>query len=223
MIGAYSNTAAYVNLARANGARAVNDVGLLIGVEWNDAKGGIDIELAYAHETPVNTFISDIAAPNGDADALIGTTHDYTCTATDAEGDEFWYMYDWGNGSISDWLGPYNSGDDCIQSYSWNSLGTYSVKVKARDIWNYETPWSPVTEVNVFCCEVRGDVAIPGDGSVLVNDLVFLVNYIFKSGNAPTCLDEGDCASPPDGNTLVNDLVWLVNYVFKSGSAPAPC
>ena len=204
-------------------SRAVNDVGLLVGVEWNEAIGGIDIELAYAHGTPVNTFITDMAAPAGDADALIGTTHDYTCAATDAEGDEFWYMYDWGDGTISDWLGPYNSVDDCIQSYSWNNLGTYSIKVKARDIWNYETPWSPVTEVNVFCCEVRGDVAIPGDGSVLVNDLVFLVNYIFKSGIPPTCLDEGDCAPPPDGNTLVNDLVWLVNYVFKSGSAPAPC
>ncbi|MFH2048899.1 MAG: LamG-like jellyroll fold domain-containing protein, partial [bacterium] len=73
------------------------------------------------------------------------------------------------------------------------------------------------------CCEVRGDVAFPKDGSVLVNDLVWLVNYLFKGGSAPTCLEEGDAAVPTDGNILVNDLVWLVNYLFKGGLAPSPC
>jgi hypothetical protein len=73
------------------------------------------------------------------------------------------------------------------------------------------------------CCQLRGDVAIPKDGSVLVNDIVWLVNYLFKGGTAPECLDEGDAADPPDGSILVNDIVWLVNYLFKGGTAPAPC
>ena len=73
------------------------------------------------------------------------------------------------------------------------------------------------------CCALRGDVGVPKDMAVLVNDIVFLVNYIFKSGPAPACLDEGDCASPLDGVILVNDIVYLVNYIFKSGPAPSPC
>ncbi len=203
--------------------RAVNDVGLLVGVEWNDAKGGIDIELAYSHETPVNTMVASLAAPTGLTDVLRNSSNDYTVSATDAEGDEFWYMYDWGDGTVTDWQGPYNSGDDCIQHYSWSDLGTYSVMVKARDVWNYETPWSPVTDVNVFCCELRGDVGIPKDGSVLVNDIVWLVDYLFKGGTAPSCLDEGDCGIPNDGEILVNDIVWLVDFLFKGGPAPADC
>ena len=73
------------------------------------------------------------------------------------------------------------------------------------------------------CCEIRGDVAIPEDGTILVNDIVFLVDYLFKSGSAPNCLDEGDCAVPLDGNILVDDLVYLVDYLFKGGSQPPPC
>jgi len=73
------------------------------------------------------------------------------------------------------------------------------------------------------CCEIRGDVAIPKDGSILVNDIVFLVDYLFKSGDAPECLDEGDCAVPLDGNILVDDIVWLVDYLFKGGEPPPDC
>ncbi len=73
------------------------------------------------------------------------------------------------------------------------------------------------------CCELRGDVAEPQDVIVLVNDIVWLVDYIFKGGTAPTCLDEGDCALPLDGSILVNDIVWLVDYLFKGGPTPPDC
>lgn len=73
------------------------------------------------------------------------------------------------------------------------------------------------------CCVVRGDVATSQDGNVLVNDLVFLVNYLFKGGAAPDCPDAGDVSIPTDGSVLVNDLVFLVNYLFKGGAAPSPC
>ncbi len=73
------------------------------------------------------------------------------------------------------------------------------------------------------CCIARGDVVSPPDGNVLVNDLVFLVNYIFKGGQEPACLEAGDVAPPLDGLTLINDLVFLVNYIFKGGAAPPAC
>lgn len=73
------------------------------------------------------------------------------------------------------------------------------------------------------CCLLRGDVAEPKDVMVLVNDIVWLVDYLFKGGLAPTCLEEGDCAVPLDGAILVNDIVWLVDYLFKGGAAPPAC
>jgi len=74
-----------------------------------------------------------------------------------------------------------------------------------------------------ICCELRGDVALPKDLIVLVNDIVWLVDYLFKGGPPPNCLEEGDCAIPLDGIILVNDIVWLVDYLFKGGPPPPPC
>ncbi|MFH2048012.1 MAG: dockerin type I repeat-containing protein [bacterium] len=72
------------------------------------------------------------------------------------------------------------------------------------------------------CCNhdgIRGDANL--DGSILVDDLVLLVNYLFKSGPTPACIDEGDANG--SGLILVDDLTLLVNYLFKSGLPPVTC
>jgi hypothetical protein len=52
------------------------------------------------------------------------------------------YKWDWGDGNISEWLGPYNSGELCHASYSWSEKGEYSVRVKARDTNCGISEWS---------------------------------------------------------------------------------
>ena len=78
------------------------------------------------------------------------------------------------------------------------------------------------------CVDERGnaDGIVTGGLHVDVADLVYLVNYLFKSGPGPGCPLEGDV----DGITTagapisVQDLVYLVNYLFKSsGIAPINC
>ena len=72
------------------------------------------------------------------------------------------------------------------------------------------------------CCNhdgIRGDANM--DNAILVDDIVMLVNYLFKGGAAPACYEEGDANG--DGSLLVDDIVLLVNYLFKGGVAPNPC
>ena len=65
----------------------------------------------------------------------------------------------------------------------------------------------------------RGDADF--DGDVLVSDLVYMVNYIFKGGPIPLPIeDSGDFSC--DGGINVADLTKMVNYLFKGGS-PSPC
>jgi hypothetical protein len=56
------------------------------------------------------------------------------------------------------------------------------------------------------------------DGNVTVADVVYLVNYVLKSGAAPIPMETGDV----DGNNIPNitDAVYLVNYLFKGGPPP---
>lgn len=58
-----------------------------------------------------------------------------------------------------------------------------------------------------------------GDGSLNVGDAVFVINYIFKSGPAPSPRQAGDANC--DSHNNVGDAVYLINYIFKSG--PKPC
>ena len=68
------------------------------------------------------------------------------------------------------------------------------------------------------------DILMPsGDvnasGSIDIDDVVYLVAYIFISGPPPIPPQSGDCNC--SGETDIDDVVYLVNYIFASG--PEPC
>jgi hypothetical protein len=65
------------------------------------------------------------------------------------------------------------------------------------------------------------------DGKKTVSDVVFLINYLFKGGQAPDPVNLGDvnfCQQNPPvepGQPTVADVIYMVNYLFRGG--PAPC
>lgn len=65
-------------------------------------------------------------------------------------------------------------------------------------------------------------VRIPGDadgsGTVGVTDAIFLINYIFIGGPAPSPLKVGDVNA--DCHINIADVVYLILYIFSGGSAP---
>jgi hypothetical protein len=80
--------------------------------------------------------------PSGKQRGATGEEHSYTTSATDPDGDKVSYKFDWGDGEISDWIGPFDSGEGCKSSYSWESDGQYAVRVMARDENGGESDWS---------------------------------------------------------------------------------
>jgi hypothetical protein len=73
--------------------------------------------------------------PNGPHNGIWYEEYTYTSSTTDPEGDDIFYLFNWDDGSTSGWLGPFSSGQTATASHIWTELGTYSVTVKARDIW----------------------------------------------------------------------------------------
>jgi hypothetical protein len=61
---------------------------------------------------------------------------------TDPDGDQFYGLWDWGDGNPSGWLGPYGSGQTVSNSHAWSEPGNYSIKVKIKDIWGAVSDWS---------------------------------------------------------------------------------
>jgi hypothetical protein len=71
------------------------------------------------------------------------------------------------------------------------------------------------------CCRDRGDVD-HGDNGIDISDLVYLVDYMFNGGSAPTCPGEADVDNA-GGGTDISDLVYLVDYMFNGGPPPVAC
>ncbi len=61
-----------------------------------------------------------------------------------------------------------------------------------------------------------GDVN--NDQQLSVSDVIYLINYLFKGGQAPVPLDAGNANCDEDIN--VSDVIYLINYLFKGGPAP---
>ncbi len=64
--------------------------------------------------------------------------------------------------------------------------------------------------------DVCGDA--DGSGFISVSDVVFLINYIFDGGAAPTPLLKADADC--NGSITISDAVRIINYIFASAAAP---
>jgi hypothetical protein len=58
------------------------------------------------------------------------------------------------------------------------------------------------------------------DAAITASDIIYLVNFVFKSGPAP--IGSGDVNNSGEVNSA--DIIYMVGYVFKSGPPPVePC
>ena len=58
-----------------------------------------------------------------------------------------------------------------------------------------------------------------GSSEIDIDDVVYIIAYIFQDGAAPIPIESGDCDC--SGETDIDDVVYLITYIFSSG--PAPC
>jgi len=76
-----------------------------------------------------------------------------------------------------------------------------------------------VAKIGESCCLLRGDIT--HDGSVDPLDAVYFVNYLWRGGPPPPCMEEADV----DGSGAVDplDVIYLVNHFWNGGTPPVPC
>ncbi len=87
--------------------------------------------------------------PSGQTNTLSGETYDYSVVSSDPENDQIKYGWDFGDGTPIEWSDWYNSNQYCTISHTWYIIGTHSIRVKARDINNFESDWSDPLDVTI--------------------------------------------------------------------------
>jgi len=72
------------------------------------------------------------------------------------------------------------------------------------------------------CCWCRGNINRDPEGVIDISDLVYLVNFMFKAGEEPPCMDDANIDGV--GQEIdISDLVHFVNFMFKDGPSPVDC
>jgi hypothetical protein len=104
----------------------------------------INIEMDPANNPPVVPYNF-----NGPVTGTTGIYYNYSARSIDPDNDDIFYLFDWGDGNDSDWLGPFKTGEICLISNNWTEEGTYEIKVKAKDIFNLESEWSDSLHISV--------------------------------------------------------------------------
>ena len=92
--------------------------------------------------TSNNTSPEKPARPSGQKIGVIGVEYRFKTASADEDGDEIYYKWSWGDGTFSEWLGPFNSNEEVEILHNWSKRGRYEVKVKARDEHRAESGWS---------------------------------------------------------------------------------
>ncbi len=75
------------------------------------------------------------------------------CTETfDPDGEQIWYWWEWGDGEHSGWFGPNQNNETACATHSWKESGPYTIKVKAKDVFDAESEWATL-DINIPRCK----------------------------------------------------------------------
>ena len=87
---------------------------------------------------------------DGSTRGKTGESYTYSAVSTDVdENDDIYYLFDWGDETFSEWLGPYPSGEEITFDHSWDIKGDYQVRVRAKDTRGAVGEWSDPLPVSM--------------------------------------------------------------------------
>ena len=72
-------------------------------------------------------------APAGPPTCFAGVAYAFSVVATDPEEDSVAVRFDWGDSTLSDWSGWFQSGSTIALSHAWQDTGIYEVRAWAKD------------------------------------------------------------------------------------------
>jgi len=105
---------------------------------------------------PIWSFMTAVDQPpfrprvlDGPTNAGIHIPLEFATVAPDPEGDDVYYQWDWGDGNISDWLGPYEFGEHTKTIHEWEQNGSYDIRVRAMDVSGKQSSWSLAYDVTI--------------------------------------------------------------------------
>ncbi|EMR75540.1 F5/8 type C domain-containing protein [Thermoplasmatales archaeon SCGC AB-540-F20] len=151
------------------------------------------------------TVIDDApSAPDieGPTDGKVGETYEYKFKSTDPEGHDVYYYIDWDDGNVEEWIGPYDSGEEVIVDHTWTKKGTYTIRAKAKDVYDAESDWGTleVTMPKIFGYTVSGTFSQNIKNKISGSNFTMLANG--TAGNI-TAYIQANLGTPPKTKCMI--------------------
>jgi len=154
----------YRSAIESCGSRDVHQLGLGLSVDYKDYTAyrkleiNVNIENNDQIERPEKP-----QTPSGPSTCKPNKEGFFTTSTSDPNGDQVYYMWDWGDGTTQVWRGPYPSGQSITTGHTWTSEDSYEVKVRAKDINENEGVWSDPFTLKISTCKPK----IPGMSQIM--------------------------------------------------------
>jgi len=116
----------------------------------------------YCYGDQRNTPPETPAAPEGPTEGQRNTKYHFTAqNVDDINGDDLYYLFDWGDGEDSGWIGPFNAGEEITIPawHKWTEAGDYEIRVQAKDVnelGDQYSDWSPPHILHIGYLEISG-------------------------------------------------------------------
>ncbi len=164
----------------------------LVRVMATDSKGSSSAYSNGLKVIMINNPPSTPSIPSGPASGNSGTVYSYSASATDPDGDQVKYRFDWGDGTVSQ-TALVNSGTSASAYHSWSASGTYLVKAAAIDSKGASSGYSAALYVIITINKAPNTLSIPFGPS---------------SGVPGTIYSYSASAADPDGDKVQYKFDW---------------
>jgi len=118
---------------------------------YSDPPSGNSFDAYFADEciaaSPVVLVNNPPETPtiDGPTSGNSGTVYTYNISTTDPDGDNVYYCVNCSDDTGEGCLGPFASGEKVTITHMWTEKGTYTINVKARDIYDAQSDWATLT------------------------------------------------------------------------------
>lgn len=100
-----------------------------------------DLKYALGDNTVPDNNPPNPPTISGETYGEVGVEYEYTFNAVDPDGDDIYYLIDWGDNSTS-YSAIFPSGEELTRRHRWSEQGMYTIKAMAIDFLNAESDWA---------------------------------------------------------------------------------
>jgi len=91
---------------------------------------------AFVHLPP---FLPVFSGPSW---GIVNVEYTFSVPCMDPNRDKVYCRWDWGEGTVTDWIGPFFSGETAYETHTWSTNGSYWIRVQLKDVNGEQSDWS---------------------------------------------------------------------------------